>query len=111
MSDRVEYFNSLKGMADKKKKQKIELVYQFLVEINRIRKNFELEYVSDRLFQLKGYDYGMFAMQVASCIIYNKPFDFCQPIMPRLRVETAAFILEKRSLAIMSIDARTYSQN
>ena len=50
MSDRVEYFDSLKGMVDKKKKEKIELVCQFLVEINRIRKNFELEYVFDRPF-------------------------------------------------------------
>ena len=111
MSDRVEYFNSLKGMADKKKKQKIELVYQFLVEINRIRKNFELEYVSDRPFQWKGYDCSMFAMHVASCIILKKPFDFFQPLMPRLRDESAVFLLEKRSLDIMSIEAHTYSQN
>ena len=96
MSDKVEYFDSLRGMVSKETKEKIDLVCLFLVEIGRIGKDYELEYVADRPFQWNGYDCGMFTMQVARCIILNKAFDFCQPMMPRLRIETGAFLLERR---------------
>ena len=96
-SNKVEYYDSLRGIVHPKYKLKIKQVGEFLSEIGRV-KDFEIDYIYDIPKQWNQCDCGLFTMQFAKCLILEKPMDFCQPMMPQIRTDTAAFLLEKREI-------------